>query len=142
MNDTPKQNEFLGNLNTATNDEKRKYLSLRTKAFITKFALHHVQSLDDESMTCTDGVFDYACSIVGFGLLARNFSDATHEGDGERLICCWKLFMLHFKADGRTKYALKAFNIIAQVNATLTPSHHRWLTDWCGTVHATQKVAK
>ena len=65
VNDTPKQNEFLGNLNTATNDEKRKYLSLRTKAFITKFALHHVQSLDDESMTCTDAVFDYACSIVG-----------------------------------------------------------------------------
>ena len=33
-------------------------------------------------MTCTDGVFDYACSIVGFGLLAQSFSDATHEGDG------------------------------------------------------------
>ena len=121
VNDTPKQNELLGNLNTATNDEKRKYLSLCTKAFTTKFALHHVQSLDDESMTCTDGVFDYACFIVGFGLLARHFSDAIHESDGERSIRCWKLFMLHFKSDGRTKYALEDFNLIAQVNATLTP---------------------
>ena len=29
--------------------------------------------------------------------------------------------MLHLKSDGRTKYALEAFNLIAQVNATLTP---------------------
>ena len=121
VSDTPKQNEFLGNLDTATNGEKKKYLSLCTRALITKFALHHVQSLDDESASCTDGVFDYACSIIGFGLLARNFSDATHEGDGERLIRCWKFFMLHFKADGRTKYAVEAFNLLAQVNATLTP---------------------
>ena len=29
--------------------------------------------------------------------------------------------MLHFKSNGRTKYALEAFNLIDQVNATLTP---------------------
>ena len=98
VSDTPKQNDFLGNLDTATKDEKNKCLSLCTRALITKFALNHVQSLDDKSTTSTDGVFDYACSIIGFGLLARNFSDATHEGDGEGLIHCWKFFMLHFKA--------------------------------------------
>ena len=87
----PKQNEFLGDLSTATEEEK-KYLSLCTNAFITKFALHHVQTLDDNSTTCTDGVFDYACSVIGLGLMARNFSDVTCEGDGERLIHCWKFF--------------------------------------------------
>ena len=29
--------------------------------------------------------------------------------------------MVHFKADGRTKYAVEAFHLLAQVNATLTP---------------------
>ncbi len=29
--------------------------------------------------------------------------------------------MLHFKADGRTKYAVEAFKLISQVSATLTP---------------------
>jgi len=119
--DVPRENAFPGNLSAAKDEEKKKYLSLCTRAFISKFALHHVQSLDDDSTTCTDGVFEYACSVVGFGLLARNFSDATHEGDGERLIRCWKFFMLHFKADGRTKYAVEAFNLLAQVKATLTP---------------------
>ena len=61
-----------------------KYISQCTTALIIQFALHHVQRLDDESTTGADGVFDYACSIIGFGLLARNFSDAAREGDGER----------------------------------------------------------
>ena len=78
VSDTPKQDEFLRNLDTATNDEKKKYLSLCTRALITKFALHHVQSLDDESATCTDVVFDYACSIIGFGLVW--FPDPSRMG--------------------------------------------------------------
>jgi len=56
VSDTPKLNEFLGNLEAATNDEKKKYLSLCSRALITKSAHQHVQSLDDESTTCTDGV--------------------------------------------------------------------------------------
>ncbi len=53
--------------------------------------------------------------------MARNFADATSEGHGPRLIRCWKHLMLHFKADGRTKYAVEAFNLISQVSATITP---------------------
>lgn len=33
---------------------------------------------------------------------------------------CWKFLLLHFKADIRTKYALEAFHLIAQVKALLT----------------------
>ena len=136
VNDTPTENTFPGNLNAATDEEKKKYLSVCTRAFISKFALHHVQSLDEDSTTGTDGVYDYACSVIGFGLLARNFGDATHEGDGERLIRCWKFFMLHFEADGRTKYAVEAFNLLAQVKASLTP---QWPTGWCGTARVIPK---
>ena len=48
----------------------------------------------------------------------RNFEDACHEGDGARLLRCWKVFMLHFKPDDRTKYALEAVNL---VNGFLSP---------------------
>ena len=119
--DTPTLHVFQGDLSTATTLEKKNYLSVCMNAFITQFVLHHVQTLQDENVTSTDGVFEYACSVIGLGLMARNFSDATHEGDGERLMRCWKFYMLHFKADSRTKYAVEAFNLIAQVNATLTP---------------------
>ena len=33
-------------------------------------------------------------------LLLRNFMDAIKEGDGERIIRCIKMFLLHFKVDG------------------------------------------
>ena len=79
------------------------------------------KTLQDEYVTSADGVFEYACSVIGLGLMARNFHDATHEGDDERLMRCWKFFMLHFKADSRTKYTVEAFNLIGQVSATLTP---------------------
>lgn len=48
-----------------------------------------------------DGVFDYASNILGMGLMSRNFYDASREGDGTRILRCWKFFLLHFKADGR-----------------------------------------
>ena len=54
-------------------------------------------------------------------MTARNFEDASHEGDGAQLLRCWKAFMLHFKADGRTKYDLEAVNLIGSVNGFLSP---------------------
>ena len=33
----------------------------------------------------------------------------------------WKFFKLHFKTNGRIKYALEAFNLTAQINALLAP---------------------
>ncbi len=94
--------------------------------FVTKFATHRGLTLDgddseEETTSPSDKVYEYATSVVGLGWMGRNFSDATREGDGERLVRSWKFLMLHFKADGRTKYAVEAFNLLAQVNATLPP---------------------
>jgi antitoxin component of RelBE/YafQ-DinJ toxin-antitoxin module len=51
------------------------------------------------------------------------FYDAIKEGDGERILRCWKFLLLHFKADGKgsTKYALEALYLILQVKALLSP---------------------
>ena len=82
-----------------------------------------------------DGVFNYACRLLSYGLLSRNFQDATKEGDGKRTCRIWKFFMLHFKTNGRTKYALEAFNLTAQINATLTPrlAHQLMWNRMCNT---------
>lgn len=50
------------------------------------------------------------------------FRDAWGEGDGERIIRCWKIFMPHFKAAGHTKYALQALRLQMQVHVTLSPN--------------------
>ena len=57
-----------------------------------------------------------------FGSLVMEFRDAWAEGDGERVICCWRLFLPHFQVAGHTKYSLAAFKLQLQTKATLSPN--------------------
>ena len=34
---------------------------------------------------------------------------------------CWKFLLLHFKGNGRTKYAVEAFRVVSQTSALLSP---------------------
>lgn len=74
-----------------------------------------------ECNTLEDHVTNYASLVIGFGLMAANFHDAWREGDGGRLLRCWKFLLLYFRGNGRTKYAVEAFRLIAQTSALLSP---------------------
>lgn len=77
----------------------------------------------DQNPEPKDDVFDYHCGFMNMALLLRNFRDAIKEGDGDRIINCIKMFLLHFKQDGSgsTKYALEALYHLFQVLAILSP---------------------
>ena len=49
--------------------------------------------------------------------------DVVKEGDGERIVRCIKMFLLHFKEDGSgsTRYALEALFHMFQLYALLSP---------------------
>ncbi|KAJ7390854.1 hypothetical protein OS493_021742 [Desmophyllum pertusum] len=69
-----------------------------------------------------DDVYNYNCCLLSYGLLFTEFLDAVAEGDGDRNLRCWKMFLLHFKNDtGSTKYAVEALYYSLQVNSLLTP---------------------
>lgn len=70
-----------------------------------------------------DDVFDYHRSLMNMSLLLRNFIDAGREGDGDRLVRCIKMFLLHFRQDGEgsTKYALESLYHLFQLHALLSP---------------------
>ena len=75
-----------------------------------------------------DDMFNYQSSFLEAGLLLRNFYDAISEGDGQRLIRCWKFMLPYLKEDGQSskKYALEAFYLICQINSLLSPrASHR-----------------
>ena len=46
-----------------------------------------------------DGVYIYARVLCHLDALVSEFTDAWSEGDGERILRRWKIFMLHFHAD-------------------------------------------
>ena len=68
-----------------------------------------------------DKVINYASLVIGYGLMAENFHNAWREGDGGRILRCWKFLLLHFRVGGRTKYALEAFKLLSQTFALLSP---------------------
>lgn len=72
---------------------------------------------------------------MNMALLLGNFMDAT-KGDGERIIRCNKIFLLHFKQNGSgsTKYSLGALYQMFQLYALLSPKESERLK-WNRTVN-------
>ena len=77
-----------------------------------------------------DGIFNYASCVLNDGLLLLELRDAVHEGDGSRVIRCWKYMLLHWCHAKHSKYCLEALHLIGAINATATERIAHELT-WC-----------
>ncbi len=65
-----------------------------------------------------DGVFDYASALLNDGLLLLEFRDAIREGDGNRILRCWRAMTLYFRYAGHINYLSEAVTMLSLVNAT------------------------
>ena len=61
-----------------------------------------------------DRVLSYARETLTLGLFLMEFVDAVREGDGNRIIRCWRFFLLMFKASNHKNYAIEAFTPLCQ----------------------------
>ena len=90
-----------------------------TTAICTQYA---EISMDRPSASRTlDRVQEYGKEALALGMLFLEFKDAIREGDGTRVLCCWKYFLLLFHASGHTNYCLEALNLLVQYYYTLSP---------------------
>ena len=106
----------------ATNEsslERRKILGKATDLIVKKFVDLSCQNLMDDSSNKEQGidrdddqVQAYASKLLTLGLLLMEFSDGIREGDGVRILRCWKYFLLLFKANNRTNYSIEALNLL------------------------------
>ena len=102
--------------------------------------LEEIDSIQERE---SDDVLNYQCNLLNHGLLYANFRDAISEGDGERIIRCWKFLLLHFYADGNssTKYALEALFLQFQQQALLSP-RQAYLQKWNRSVNRHSSLGK
>jgi hypothetical protein len=77
-----------------------------------------------------DGVFNYASAVLNDGLLLLELRDAIREGDGPRVIRCWKFMLLHWRHAKHTKYSLEVLHLIAGIHSTASERIAHELT-WC-----------
>lgn len=82
-----------------------------------------------------DGVFNYSSAVLNDGLLLLELRDAIREGDGIRVLRCWKFMLLYWRYGNHTKYCLEAFHLLASVNATATPRIAHEII-WCRFVNS------
>ena len=76
---------------------------------------------DDQQQKAPDGVLNYSSAILNDGLLMLGLRDAVREGDGPRIIRCWKIMMIYFKHAKHVNYAKEAFRMLANIYALGTP---------------------
>ena len=103
-------------------------LSLVESAFTNEVASYQRPSeASDTTTTAEDRKFNYTRVLCHYGALVTEFRDAWAEGDGERVVRCWRMCMLHFKEAGHTKYALEALRLQFQ-RQVLSPSLSHQIT--------------
>ncbi len=67
-----------------------------------------------------DGKYNYTRVLCHYAALVMEFLDGWSEGDGTRVLRCWKVVLLHFYSDRRTKYAFESLRLQFQL-ASLPP---------------------
>ena len=87
----------------------------------SQIASKYVELRMEKSELCRDGVYGYACKVLSVGLFYREFCDAIREGDGNRVLRCWRYMFLIFKANRRVNYAIEAFTLLANYHFILSP---------------------
>ena len=76
---------------------------------------------DNEDCLTTDKANLYSRRLLGLGLFYLEYSDAIREGDGERVLRCWRYMLPMFVSSGRKNYAIEAFNLLLQHDFSLPP---------------------
>ena len=78
------------------------------------------RNVDDTS----DSVYNYARVLCHLASLALELTDAWREGDGIRVLRCWRINLLHFFATQRTNFSQEAATRVARSVTTLDNIAH------------------
>jgi len=100
-----------------------KYDKTRINHEIKKHNYTHDQNNDlkvlpeNENNKDNDHILAYQKALLTFNLTLRNINDCIREGDGERLIECYKFALLCFRNFGHTKYAKAVLKLIFEIKS-------------------------
>ena len=75
--------------------------------------IEYIAGTSESTCPSIDSVQEYAKETLSLGLLLLEFKDGICEGDGNRVLRCWKYF-LFIRATKHKNYCIEAFNIQMQ----------------------------
>ena len=129
LEDDPSECLFPPNIGTLSSTERKEVLQQVVSVIVNSYVDINPSVLKKPAVAESnvqderedDKVQVYAKELLTLGLIYREYSDAIREGDGQRVLRCWKFLMIIFKATQRKNYACEAFNLLAQQRFILSP---------------------
>ena len=102
--------------------QQHQVFMLAVKEVVNKFVnLSFCQEDEHDAAVGVDHVQAYASDLLSLGLLLMEFLDGICEGEGQRIIHCWRYFLLLFKAANRVNYSIEAFSLLVHYQFLLPP---------------------
>lgn len=118
LDDIPTTSEFNANTWMKSNEDRRTTLY----SFCQEIVDEHVNiSMCGDITCCSDGVLNYANEIMSLGIFYLNYKDAIREGDGSRVLVCWKFLLPIFKVSDRRNYSLEVLRMLYSYYYILSP---------------------
>jgi len=106
---------------TQTAEERKTIIEHITNALVDSFIF-----LDYDTSTNTsninDDIYSYAINLLTLGSIYLEFRDAIKEGDGLRVLRCYRYMLPMFVSSGRKNYAIETLNLLLQ-HGFLLSSH-------------------
>ena len=118
LDDVPDEAVVLSDIWTHNSDERRVVLDKMCQLVIDNFVSF---SYNANPPIIKDQVHKYAREVMSLGLFYFEFVDAVREGDGLRVLRCYKYFLPLFKSSQRHNYSIEVLTMLYQYFCALSP---------------------
>ena len=116
--DVPTRGDFDANTWMMSDADRRTALY----SFCQEVISDHVNiSMCGDITSSEDGVLNYANEVMSLGIFYLNYKDAIQEGDGDRVLLCWKYLLPISKVSDRRNYSLEALRMLYSYHFSLSP---------------------
>ena len=106
------------NLWTYSDAERKEILESISKQVIQKFVNF---AYNGQPNSTDDEVHNYTCRLLSIECFYLSYKDAIKEGDGKRVLDCWRYFLPIFHSSGQTNYSNEALRFLCQYLHDLPP---------------------
>ena len=100
-------------------ESRKKMLHLVSAKIAEQYINLNFNNTPDNEICDSDKIFAHAKCILSLGCFYLEYSDSIREGDGERVLRCWRYLLPMFHSSRRNNY-FKTFSEVSRAQEYLT----------------------
>ena len=106
-------------IKTCSDEERKSLLDTITRDIVKSFLCADYNT--SHTASSEDMAYQYSSQLLTIGCMYLEFRDAIKEGDGIRVLRCYRYLLPMFISSGRTNYAIETLNFLMQYDYLLSP---------------------